>query len=93
MNMTHGDILEAERNGLPGYEPEIQECPTCGRMVDVESLSRCEKCKTEICPFCPNIIWVPEYGWRFCHSDCSVRFMVEQIQELEDENRELKRNG
>ena len=47
MNMTHGDILEAERIGSP-MPKEVGTCKACGRLIYDYELITCEICEQEI---------------------------------------------
>ena len=86
---THPDILDTERNGRPDGEPEIVSCPTCERMTYKQNIVPCTKCGQETCMRC-DVILVLKYGWRFCSQECAIAYLVDQIDELNQENWRLK---
>ena len=80
MNMTHPDILEAERNGLPEDEPEMIEC-SCGLKIDKEMARTCHNCGHILCSKC--WVWSSELleVWckgGDCQSDDLIKGMVEE---------------
>ena len=90
MSDTHPEIERTERFGLPPSEPEIRQCPTCGRMTYAENLRQCYACRAELCPACQEI-WIRDYDWHFCNAECAVPKLVEIISAQDSEITELKK--
>ena len=89
---THPAIVEAERAGLPEYEPVIIECPTCGKPADEAEITHCLKCEVEICRRCEGRREIDLWGWLFCSDDCAIDYMTEIIADQDDELFDLRRS-
>jgi hypothetical protein len=79
---------------MPDSEPEVIECPTCGRPTYKRNLRRCEVHKHErFCPFCPGVIWIPAWNWNFCTAETAIDYLTEKIQEADAEIVQLKQTA
>ncbi len=102
MNMTHPDILEAERHGLASDEPAMTSCENCERTVETSLIYACEHCGREICTFClyTNDFFMEHFcGEEFTLSsdeplivpcDCYHEWCLDNICKLQDEVIKLK---
>ncbi len=94
MNGTAPYILDAEQNGMPDGDPEIINCPTCGKQTYERNLRTCEKHKHEkLCLRCEGVIWIPAYGWNFCSAEVAIDYLTEKLQDADAEIFKLKQGG
>ncbi|MFH1302645.1 MAG: hypothetical protein ABIK07_16405 [Planctomycetota bacterium] len=69
MNMTHPDILEVERNGLPdGPKSESVSCLSCDRAIRDEQQDRCAFCQQPGCTGPGGCLTEIETGEKVCEN-------------------------
>lgn len=79
VNPAH--IRDAEIFGMPEYEPQKEECPQCGAVV--EDILKCEKCGMRCCVKCRTRI--EKYLIDFHVPECAIEWLLEEMERLEDE--------
>jgi hypothetical protein len=79
--VSPGDIEQAERFGMPEYEPESETCPQCGSDQLSENIQKCEMCGKRCCPMC--WVWIPDYAAWLCTQECHIKYLEKMIAELE----------
>ena len=76
-----GDIRQAEIYGMPEYEVESEQCPQCGMVVD--EILKCEDCGLRCCENCRT--YLEKYLESFCSPECAIKWLLDEIERLEDE--------
>ena len=82
-NMTHPDILNAERYGLPEGHPETRECSACGRKYPTDTISQCEECEDYVCDDCKVEFLDKTYCSIYCADD-ALRIDFIKLQQKND---------
>ena len=93
MNMTHPDILKAERFGVEEVKTEPKRCPICASIV--EDIETCSGCLTKCCAECSVAIHEVLYCCEECFDDtlAEAALMTEHSGSQEDLSHYLDLRG
>ena len=76
-NLTHPDILRAERFGSPVDEPELIKCRQCGE--EIETCEKCAGCDYSGCKHC--MVYDDDIMEFFCGDECREAFYEKETKD------------